>query len=49
MLPVLTQVVALTGEGRAFLAQRFDHFDRDADGVLSAAEQEDMFSTAPSW
>lgn len=42
------QVVELTREGTAFLEQRFGEFDRDGDGVLSAAEQDDMFSTAPS-
>lgn len=42
------QVVELTLQGVAFLEQRFGEFDADADDVLSAAEQEDMFSTAPS-
>ncbi len=40
-------MVELGREGAAFLEQRFGEFDRDGDGVLSPAEQDDMFSTAP--
>jgi mitochondrial Rho GTPase 1 len=41
------QVVELTPEGRAFFAAAFDKFDVDDDGVLSARERDEMFSTAP--
>jgi Ca2+-binding EF-hand superfamily protein len=40
-------VVELTKEGIDFFEQRFEEFDRDKDGCLSTAEQDEMFSTAP--
>lgn len=43
-----TQVVELAPAGLAFLEAAFAEHDRDGDGVLSPAEQDDMFSTAPS-
>ncbi|KAL4436835.1 hypothetical protein ABPG75_003974 [Micractinium tetrahymenae] len=42
------QVVELTAAGRSFFRGVFEAFDRDEDGVLSAREQEEMFSTAPA-
>ncbi|EIE18377.1 hypothetical protein COCSUDRAFT_38657 [Coccomyxa subellipsoidea C-169] len=42
------QVVELTREGVDFLEQRFAQFDKDGDGRLSPAEQDDMFACAPS-
>ncbi|CAL8465634.1 g5170 [Coccomyxa elongata] len=42
------QVVELTREGVEFLEQRFTQSDKDADGRLSASEQDDMFACAPS-
>ena len=42
------QVVELTPHGIRFLEDAFAEYDRDGDGVLSAAEQDDMFSTAPT-
>ncbi len=44
----LLQVVELTREGVEFLEQRFAQFDKDGDGRLSPAEQDDMFACAPS-
>jgi len=41
------QVIELTERGREFLSLCFQKYDSDQDGTLSAAEQEDMFSTAP--
>eukprot|EP00887_Chlorella_sp_A99_P007934 scaffold12.g7934.t1 len=41
------QVVELTEAGRRFFAAAFDRFDSDDDGVLSAREREEAFSTAP--
>ena len=42
------QVVELTDAGRDFLRSAFKRADRDRDGALSAAEQDDMWSTAPA-
>lgn len=42
------QVVELSPAGRAFFASAFERFDVDDDGVLSAREREEMFSTAPA-
>jgi EF hand associated len=42
------QVVELTDAGRDFLRSAFRRADRDRDGALSAAEQDDMWSTAPA-
>ena len=42
------QVVELTEDAKEFLNARFEEFDKDRDGVLSPAEQDDMYSTAPS-
>ena len=42
------QVVELTEVAKEFLAARFEEFDKDKDGVLSPAEQDDMHSTSPS-
>jgi hypothetical protein len=40
-------VVELTAAGRKFFRDAFERFEVDDDGVLSAREQEEMFSTAP--
>ena len=37
----------MTGYCKDYLTHIFEEFDRDKDGVLSRAEQADMFSTAP--
>jgi hypothetical protein len=42
------QVVELTEAGKDFLRSAFRRADRDRDGALSAAEQDDMWSTAPA-
>ena len=42
------QVIEVTDAGRQFLLGRFAQFDRNKDGMLSTAEQDEMFSTAPS-
>ena len=42
------QVVELTEVAKEFLRVRFEEFDRDKDGILSPAEQDDMYSTSPS-
>lgn len=42
------QVVELTEVAVEFLSARFDEFDKDRDGILSSAEQDDMYSTSPS-
>jgi hypothetical protein len=42
------QVVELTDAGKDFLRGAFRRADRDRDGALSAAEQDDMWSTAPA-
>lgn len=44
----LLQVVELTDAGKDFLRRAFKRADRNRDGALSAAEQEDMWSTAPA-
>ena len=46
--PCFPQVVELTEAGRQFFTAAFERFDVDDDGVLSAREQEEMFSTAPA-
>ena len=38
----------LTEDAKKFLSARFEEFDKDRDGVLSSAEQDDMYSTSPS-
>ena len=48
-MPLPTQqVVELTPAGRQFFESAFQRFDVDDDGVLSAREREEMFSTAPA-
>ena len=42
------QVVELTEVAVEFLSARFEEFDKDRDGILSPAEQDDMYSTSPS-
>ena len=34
--------------GRSFFSQKFMEFNKDGDGLLSTAEQVEMFSTAPT-
>ncbi|QDZ25954.1 mitochondrial Rho GTPase [Chloropicon primus] len=41
------QVTELSERGRAFLREVFHNFDKHKDGVLSDAELEELFSTAP--
>eukprot|EP01132_Coremiostelium_polycephalum_P007939 gene7939-9767_t len=40
--------VAISSEGTIFLKELFERFDRDKDGLLSRADLDLMFSTAPS-
>lgn len=47
-LMVPDHIIELSEAGRAFFIDAFQRFDQDDDGVLSAREYEDMFSTAPS-
>ena len=43
------QCVEITDSGRDFLRLKFRQHDKDADGVLSDAELEELFSTAPGF
>ena len=42
------QVVEMTNACVTFLGEKFVDFDEDGDRLLSAPEQAEMFSTAPS-
>jgi Ca2+-binding EF-hand superfamily protein len=45
---VLTQSVELSSDGKRLLRRLFTSFDVNEDGLLSDAEQTEMFSASPS-
>lgn len=44
----LMQSVELSSDGKRLLRRLFTTFDENADGLLSEAEQTEMFSASPS-